>query len=79
MNLKDFLLITLAAIAVGGLIPPAKAAEDGGRPDTFLSYAASARSLGMGKAHIGVADDASAIYWNPAGLQQIKRPDVVSL
>lgn len=27
-----------------------------------------ARALGMGGAFVGVADDASAVYWNPAGL-----------
>jgi len=31
-----------------------------------------ARALGMGGAYIGVADDYSALYWNPAGLGQLK-------
>jgi len=31
-----------------------------------------ARAIGMGGAYIGVADDYSAIYWNPAGLGLIK-------
>lgn len=30
--------------------------------------AAGTRALGMGGAFVGVADDASAVYWNPAGL-----------
>lgn len=55
------------------------AKEDGGRPGTFLDFAASARSLGMGGAHSAVADDASAVYWNPAGLAQINRKDIVTL
>src|SRR5437762_5350459 len=28
----------------------------------------SARADGMGRAFVSIADDASAIYWNPAGL-----------
>ena len=32
-----------------------------------------ARALGMGGAYAGVADDYSAIYWNPAGLAQIRK------
>jgi len=32
-----------------------------------------ARALGMGGAYIGVADDYSAGFWNPAGLTQIRR------
>ncbi|MBI5778796.1 MAG: hypothetical protein HZA49_05015, partial [Planctomycetes bacterium] len=42
------------------------AREDGGRPGAFLSYSAGARSLAMGKTFVGIADDASATYWNPA-------------
>jgi len=35
-----------------------------------------ARALGMGGAFIGVADDATAASWNPAGLIQLERPEV---
>jgi long-chain fatty acid transport protein len=36
---------------------------------TAQSFAAvGTRAAGMGGAFVGVADDASAIYWNPAGL-----------
>lgn len=34
---------------------------------------AGARAAGMGGAFIGVADDATAIAWNPAGLTQLER------
>lgn len=34
----------------------------------FLSIGQSARAIGMGSAFVGVANDVSAIYWNPAGL-----------
>ena len=30
------------------------------------------RAMGMGSAFIGLADDASAVFWNPAGLSQLK-------
>ena len=35
-----------------------------------------ARALGMGGAFISIADDATAASWNPAGLVQLKRPEV---
>jgi len=41
---------------------------DYGTPGEFLNWGAGARSMGMGRAFTGLADDASAIYYNPAGL-----------
>jgi len=37
----------------------------------FLKLGSGARASAMGNAYSGVADDASAVYWNPAGLNQI--------
>jgi len=36
---------------------------------------AGARAAGLGGAFIGVADDATAITWNPAGLTQLKKTE----
>ncbi|MHB9155660.1 MAG: PorV/PorQ family protein [Endomicrobiales bacterium] len=72
-----------AALVIGFsffMRPPAVfAAATGGQPGQFLSWGAGARSLGMGKAFFAVADDASATYWNPAGLTQIDRKEVMAL
>lgn len=38
---------------------------------------AGARSLGMGNAYIGVADDFNAAMWNPAGLAQMRRLELM--
>lgn len=35
----------------------------------------SARASAMGNAFVGLADDASALFWNPAGLGQIRKSD----
>lgn len=37
----------------------------------FLSISQGARASGMGSAFVAVADDQSAIYWNPAGLAKL--------
>jgi len=46
-------------------------AEDAKTSGAFLKLGAGARAVGMGGAFVSVADDASAVYWNPAGLSQI--------
>ncbi|WP_151087978.1 putative type IX sorting system protein PorV2 [Hymenobacter baengnokdamensis] len=39
--------------------------------DEFLNLGAGARSLGMGKVQVSLATDATAGYWNPAGLTAV--------
>lgn len=48
--------------------------ETGGQA---LKLATDSRPAAMGEAFCAVADDASALYWNPAGLAQLKRPEVL--
>jgi len=38
----------------------------------FLSIAQGARALGLGGAFVAVANDASAMYWNPAGIAELE-------
>ena len=38
-----------------------------------VEFGVGARALGMGGAYIGVSDDYTATYWNPAALTQIRR------
>lgn len=54
------LRILASLVIVPLLLPAAAEAQD--------FAAVGTRAAGMGGAFVGVADDASAIYWNPAGL-----------
>jgi hypothetical protein len=42
----------------------------------FLKLGAGCRAVAMGSAYAGLADDASAIYWNPAGLAQLQHQEL---
>ncbi len=42
----------------------------------FLLEGVGARALAMGGAYVAVADDATANYWNPAGLSFLSQPEV---
>ncbi|MFH2202944.1 MAG: PorV/PorQ family protein [Elusimicrobiota bacterium] len=52
------------------------ASEGGGQAAAFLQYGVGARALGMGGAFYAVSDDATAAYWNPAGLAYLQRKEV---
>lgn len=65
--------IIFVAFAGFSMIMPAFAGETGA---AFLKMDVGARSAGMGSAFTAVADDASAIYWNPAGTSGIRKPQV---
>ena len=52
---------------------------DAGQPGEFLRYGVGARAMGMGRAFTALANDASAIYWNPAGLISANRKEFASM
>lgn len=62
--MRKILFIIFAIILFNNLFSKG----DYGTPGEFLTWGAGARSLGMGKAFTGLSDDATAIYYNPAGL-----------
>jgi hypothetical protein len=43
----------------------------------FLEVGVGSRSIGMGGAFVAVANDASALYWNPAGLCRLTHPEAL--
>ena len=42
------------------------------------TFGVGARTMGMGGASLGLADDFTALYWNPAGLAQIQKFEMFS-
>jgi len=43
----------------------------------FLKIGVGGRAAALGEAFVAISDDASALYWNPAGLAQFKKNQVI--
>jgi len=71
-------LLTVAACLLS-MTTVAVAADDAGVPGGFLRYGASARSLGLGNAVVGLSDDVATCYWNPAGLAQLRTMEITGM
>ena len=54
-------------------------AQNGGQVGQFLDYGVGGRAMAMGGAYYGISDDASAAYWNPAGLAQLQRKELTTM
>lgn len=71
------LIIPAVLLAVLGLCLPANAqfAKVGTVGFKFLDIGVGGRALAMGEAYSAVANDASAMFWNPAGVANVKQGD----
>jgi len=67
--------LLVATVLVLLAAPPASADKFAG---AFLDGGAGARAMGMGNAYSAVANDASAIYWNPAGLARTQHHEIMA-
>jgi hypothetical protein len=61
----------VAALMAALLLPVGVEAATGDAGAQFLKIGVGAKAIAMGEAFAGVADDPSAIYWNPAGLTRL--------
>jgi hypothetical protein len=68
-----FLLLTLTVLCFA---VPAMAQQGGGGAALYI--APSARADGMGRAFVSLADDPSAMWFNPAGLGFIEQPEAMT-
>ena len=73
---KFFLLVTVSLL-FGILASSSWAGDNHAMP--MLRMGVGARALGMGGAYVAEASDASAGYWNPAGLAQIDYINVTGM
>lgn len=79
-------LLLLAVVVVLGIATAGVASaqgalgsqREGTSSGTFLRIGVGARAEGMGETFVAVANDPSAIYWNPAGLASLQRRTVAA-
>lgn len=70
-------VILLVFLVLVGFAQSSIARQDTG--GEFLTWGVGARASGMGEAFCAVADDATAIHFNPAGLGFLKKPAFVGV
>ncbi len=46
---------------------------------SFLKIGVGSRAVALGESYVSVANDPSAIYWNPAGLMDLANPTVMAM
>jgi len=71
-NKKSLLACMLTTLMLGTGVAQAQQIEIS---SSLNPVGSGARATGMGGAFIGVADDATAASWNPAGLVQLEKPE----
>lgn len=82
-DLKKILLLIIVSVAFGNLelraqlFPTLGGQRAGISTAQFLKIGVGGRASSMGDAFIAVANDASALYWNPAGLVQSDQNSVI--
>jgi len=73
-----FGLLCLTERAFPQLVPNLGSQRAGISAYQFLKLGAGARAVGMGESFVAVANDVSALYWNPAGLAQFPDNQVIA-
>ncbi len=68
MKRITFLVLIFASLAYS--------TDYAGEAAVYLRMGLGARAFGMGGAFVGLANDSTAAYWNPAGLIQLEKPEV---
>ncbi len=71
MRLKYILIFTIINLSI-----LSAQTEVGKYAGEFLSLGVGSRALGMGGAHVSVAEDVTSGYWNPAGLARMNYPQI---
>ncbi|MBI5474520.1 MAG: PorV/PorQ family protein [Ignavibacteriae bacterium] len=73
-----FTMVVASVSAYAQLIPNLGGQRAGISAFQFLKIGIGARGIAMGESFVAVANDASALFWNPAGLAQFSENQVIA-
>ncbi|NOX37017.1 MAG: PorV/PorQ family protein [Calditrichaeota bacterium] len=70
--------ILLAGAIIFAAHPLLAVSKKGTSVAQFLKIGVGARAAAMGSAFVGLANDVTALYWNPAGIARLDRPQFMA-
>lgn len=74
--MKKIILVLVAVALVASAIPAYSQNKVGTIGFKFLDIGVGGRALAMGEAYSAIADDASSVFWNPAGVANVENGDL---
>ncbi len=81
--MKIYIIKLISSVALLIILMPVqllaqKVSKVGTTAAEFLQIGVGGRATGMGGAFVAVSDDASALYWNPAGIASIAKNEIIT-
>jgi hypothetical protein len=70
-------VLVLCVLTYGATAQVVSSGNSGTTSANFLKMGVGARASALGGAFVAIADDATASYWNPAGLPQISHTELI--
>ncbi len=75
LGLALMTLLLVAAVQA----PPAIASDGDGGTRSVFSLGGGSRAISLGRAFVSIADDATAVYWNPAALRNVQSKQIMGM
>ena len=75
--MKKLIITLILLLLLSFIIHAREVSKVGTTAAGFLNIDVSARAVGMGSSYTTIASDASAMYWNPAGLVHISNTEAM--
>ena len=75
--MKKFSIVIISLLLIAGISTAQEFAKVGTAGAQFLKIGVGSRGIAMGEAYDAVGNDATSIFWNPAGLAFVKNQSVM--